>query len=442
MKKRVGLVALIALAGVIAGAVMSLSAGSASAQAPSPTTGHQLVGNLISPRGMVIGPDGFLYVAEAGTGGDMAVGTGDNASKSGLTGRISKIDLATGTRTTVAANLPSNAGSDGSAVGPAAVAFLGNQLYYVQTHAGTAYGFPATTPTGVYKVNSNGTVTLVADLGAFNIANPVNDVKSGVQQDIEIGGNPYSMVSRDGALWIVDGNQNQLDKVTADGTITRVTEFPGHPVTTGIAYNDGGPFYVANLAQFPFNASDSHIRQVGYPSGATSIVAGGVSSLTGLAFGPGGSLYAVNFANQAADPFTAPLPWAPFTGTLYKVDVSTGTFTPLVTGFMATTAIVFNGNTAYISNLGVVNPMLPPGEIWQIDNVSALQALPTTPTAVPASPTTGPAAATATPATGVTAPNTGTGPTGSGTSFTWVIAVAAALGVIALGAGIVRRQAR
>lgn len=442
MKKRVGLVALLAIAGVIAAVAMSLASQSASAQAPSPTSGHQLVSGLLSPRGMAIGPDGMIYVAEAGTGGDMAVGSGDTASKSGFTGRISKVDPATGTRTTVADNLPSNAGGEGDAVGPAAVAFIGNQLYYVQTHAGTAYGFPATTPTGVYKVNSDGSVTLVADLGAFNIANPVNDVASGQQQDIEIGGNPYSMVARDGALWIVDGNQNQLDKVTPAGAITRVTEFPGHPVTTGIAYKDGGPFFVANLAQFPFNASDSHIRQVGYPSGSTTIVAGGVSSLTGLSFGSDGNLYAVNFGDQTADPFSDPIPWTPFSAKLYRVNTTTGTFTPLVSGFFAATAIVFKGDTAFISNLGIANPMLPPGEIWEVDNVSALQALPVTPTAVPASPTA--AAATATPATGVTAPNTGTGPDGGNgsNSFTWAIALAGALGVLALGAGIVRRQAR
>jgi sugar lactone lactonase YvrE len=444
MKKRVGLVALLAIAGVIAAIAMSLASQSASAQqAPEPTSGHLVVSGLVEPRGMAIGPDGMIYVAEAGTGGDMAVGTGDNASKSGFTGRISKVDPATGARTTIADKLPSNVGGEGDAVGPAAVAFLGNQLYYVQTHAGTAYGFPATTPTGVYKVNSDGTVTLIADLGAFNIANPVNDIKNGTQQDIEIGGNPYGMVARDGALWISDGNQNQVDKVTPAGAITRITEFPGHPVTTGIAYKDGGPFFVGTLGQFPFNASDGTIRQVGYPSGSMTTVASGISSITGLAFGPDGNLYMVNFGDQTADPFSDPIPWTPFSGKLYRVNLATNTFTPLVGNFFTTTAIVFKGDTAYIANFGIEAPgLLPPGEIWAVDNVSTLPALAVSPTAVPASPTTAPAAATATPATGVTAPNTGTGPDGGSSSFTWAIALAGALGALALGAGIVRRRTR
>ena len=198
MKKRIGLVALLALAGIIAAVAMSLASQQASAQAPTPSVGHQLVGGLLSPRGMKLGPMA-CYVAEAGSGGDGDRRSGGD-SHSGLTGRISKIDPATGARTTVAANLPSNAGAEGDAVGPADVAFIGTQLYYAQTHAGTAYGFPATTPTGVYKVNSNGTVTLLADIGAFNIANPVTPLKNGSQQDIEVGGNPYSMDVRNGAL--------------------------------------------------------------------------------------------------------------------------------------------------------------------------------------------------------------------------------------------------
>ncbi len=95
---------------------------------------------------MKIGPDGMIYVAEAGSGGTTTVTVGGSDSNSGLTGRISKIDPATGARTTVAANLPSNAGPDGDAVGPADVAFIGSQLYYVQTHARHRLRLPRNDP--------------------------------------------------------------------------------------------------------------------------------------------------------------------------------------------------------------------------------------------------------------------------------------------------------
>src|SRR5438132_4538977 len=147
------------------GAVLAIAFGSSgvTAQAPGPSAGTKLTGDLREPRGMKVGPDGMIYVAEAGSGGTTAVGSGDTASMSGNTGRISKIDPSTGTRTTVADNLPSNATPEGGNLGPADVAFIGSQLYYAQTHGGAVFGFP-NNPTGIYKVNSNSTVTLVANI--------------------------------------------------------------------------------------------------------------------------------------------------------------------------------------------------------------------------------------------------------------------------------------
>jgi len=421
-------------------AVLAIGIGSSpvTAQQPTgPTAGTKLTGDLNSPRGMKVGPDGMIYIAEAGSGGTTVVGPADNSSMSGNTGRISKIDPATGTRTTVADNLPSNAGSEGDAVGPADVAFIGSQLYYVQTHGGAAYGFP-NNPTGLYKVNSNGTVTLVADIGKFNIATPVNDISSGTQQDIEIGGNPYAMTVRDGAFLVTDGNQNQVMKITTAGAITRLNEFPGHPVTTGITFNGSGPLFVSALGQFPFAAADGKVYQVGYPSGSVSTVASGVSSLTDVEFS-GSQLYALNFADQAPDLSMGP--WIPFTGKLMKLDASTGTFTPIVTGFTATTAVIFIGDTAYVSNNGV--PFVAPGEVWKIANVSSLAALPApAPTAAAPAPTAPVAAPTGAPSGVIVGPNTGTaGISNEADGRVWIpMLVLAIIGIAALGGAVVTKR--
>ena len=420
MKLRLLAIALIALASA---AIISVPQ---QARAAGPSAGTQLVGGLLSPRGMKIGPDGMIYVAEAGTGGDTAVGTGDSQSHSGLTGRISKVDPATGTRTTVADKLPSNAGAEGDSVGPADVAFIGSTLYYAQTHGGTAFGFPSN-PTGVYKVNSDGTTTLVADIGAFNIANPVNDVKPGGGQfDIEPGGNPYSMTVRDGVFYVVDGNQNQIMKITTAGAISRLNEFPGHPVTTGITYSGGGPFYVAALGKFPFAAADGKVYQVGALAGSLSTVAGGFSSLTDVEFSPGGNLYALQFDEQASDP-NSPIPFTIGSGKILKADTSTGKLTPLVTGLNFATSLIFSGDTAYVANNGVSIPGVFEGEIWKISNFSAIAPPTPAPTAVPAAPT-------ATPKAGVgviSAPNTGSGGATGGSNDGWL---ATMLALSAVGA--------
>lgn len=439
MKVRLLLIGIAAVA--MAWGAGTMSGAPASAQTPGPSAGALLTTGLLSPRGMKMGPDGMIYVAEAGSGGNTVVTVGGEQSHSGLTGRISKIDPTTGARTTVIDGLPSNAGSDGSAVGPADVAFIGNQLYYVQTHGGDAYGFPGK-PTGVYKV-SGGVATLVADIGAFNIAHPVTDVSSGTQHDIEAGGNPYSMTVRNGAFYVVDGNQNQIMKVTTDGTVSRLTEFPGHPVTTGIAQQGtSGAFYVSTLGEFPFKPADGTVIRVGVPSGDRTKVAGGVSSLTDVEFGPGGVLYALSFGDQATGP-NAPAPWQFYSGKILKVNLSTGELTPVVTGFMFPTSLIFDGDTAYVSNGGVSIPGLVPGQIWKIENFSSVTPPAPTPTAAPvqAAPTATPKAASA----GViAAPNTGTGPGGSSGRSGWLSAlVLAVMGVLTLGTGaaLARRRA-
>jgi hypothetical protein len=399
------------------------------ARAQGPSAGAQLVGGLLSPRGMTIGPGGMIYIAEAGTGGDIVdTFNGDNRYRSGLTGRISKVDPVSGTRTTVADKLPSTFHPKEGTDGPADVAFLGSQLYYLQTLGGPP--FPSN-PTGVYKVNANGTVTLVADVGAFTRANPVNDVKSGLQKDVGPEGNPYSMTVRDGAFYVVDGNQNQIMKVTTSGIVTRLNEFPGHPVTTGITYSGTGPFYVAVFGQIPFAPVDGKVYRVGVPTGAVSTVASGFSALTDVEFGPGGKLYALQFADQASAPNGPPL--AIGTGKILGVDLSTGKLTPLVDGLTFPTALIFSGDTAYVSNGGLSIPGVIDGAIWKITGFSAIAPITLAPTAVPPAPT-------ATPKAGVgviAAPNAGSGGAAGGSNDGWLTTMLAlsAAGAVAVFAG-------
>jgi hypothetical protein len=321
-------------------------------------------------------------------------------------------------------------------VGPADVAFLGGNLYYLQTHGGDAYGSPDT-PTGVYLVNDDGSTELVADIGQFNFDNPVADIlPGGGQADIEPGGNPYAMAVRDGAFYVTDGNQNQLMRADLDGTVTRVAEFSGHPVTTGIATQESGPLYVTNLGVFPFAPEDGTVYRVGIPSGSTTEIASGVSSMIDVEFGPGAQLYAMNFADQDTT-FASGGPFMPFTATIFRMSTE-GDLTPIVTGLTFATAIVFAGDTAYISNNGLSVPGVFEGEIWKIEGVSLLSGIDT-----PApEPTSAPVATAPVPTGPITAPDTGFGPDGSGGTPWGVLVLAlAGAGIAATaGAGALRRR--
>jgi|CXWL01.1.fsa_nt_gi hypothetical protein len=414
---------------LIAVAAIAAVAGQ-SALAKEPEGGRsQVVGGLLSPRGLKIGPDGMLYVAEAGTGGDTKITVDGGEYFNGFTGRISKVDPQTGERTTVVKDLPSQAGPEGDSVGPADVAFLGGNLYYLQTHGGAGYGFPDN-PTGIYRVNDDGSVALVADIGQFNLTHPIADVTNAGQADIEIGGNPYAMIVRDGAFLVTDGNQNQVMKVSADGTITRIAEFSGHPVTTGIASN-GGPLFVGGFGQFPFAPAEGNVYQVGYQGGSIAEIADGFSGVTDVEFGPGGLLYALTFADQASSP-DAPIPFDVFTGKILRVN-NDGTMPPIVDGLNLATGLIFHGDTAYVSNNGVSIPGVFDGEIVKIENFSALVPAPVpAPTTAPPPP---PAPVPTKPVGAIRPPDTGMGPgtAESGSATLWIAALVALAGAACVG---------
>src|SRR2546430_7462026 len=201
-----------------------------------------------NPRGLTFGPDGKLYVAEGGLGGTNSSPAdscpqahGAAAPYSGSTndpvrgGRISKIDKH-GHVSTVVNALPSSQTSPalGNLVsGVSSVAFVHHKLYALLAGAGCSHGVP-TVPNGVIRVKHNGSWKLIANLSAFQAANPVAQPDD---EDFEPDGTWYSMTAAGGALYPMDSNHGELDKVTQSGKISRVVDISaqvGHVVPTAI----------------------------------------------------------------------------------------------------------------------------------------------------------------------------------------------------------------
>jgi hypothetical protein len=331
-------------------AVLFLSAfvgGGAAADLETYATG------LNNPRGLKFGPDGDLYVAEGGT----TDGTASTANPpicdqvpfpvgpytGGFTSRISRID-ALRVRHTVIDGLPSS--RTGPALGNlvsgvADVAFLNGVLYGIEAGAGCSHGLAGTSNT-IFRVNANGTVTTIANLSAFQQANPVAHREI---DDFEPDGTWYSLMELRGNFYAVEPNHGELDEISPSGAIRRIIDISasqGHIVPTALAYH--GNFYVGNLNLFPVVPGSSKIFKI-TPSGQIKTQATGLTTVLGIVFDNRDRMYVLEMSPAAGMPM-------PFIGQVRRIEPS-GSSKIIAAGLALPTAMTLGPDgKLYISNFG------------------------------------------------------------------------------------------
>jgi len=362
--------------------------------------GEALADGYIGSIGTTVDDQCNLYVAEGGTGGDTPItipGLGE--AFPGTTGQITMVDSA-GTKTVAADGIFSVHFGDGMGFGAVDVAIVDGDLYYLLTGTGEPLG----STNGIYKVEDDGSSTLIADIGAFNDAN-VPDFP-----DAAPGGNPFAFTPYNGGFVVTDGNYNRLLMVGMDGTIEVLVQLD-NVVPTGVTISPAGKIVWTEIGPFPHDPADGKVQQL---NGSVTTLASGLANVIDVKYADDGTLYALTLGDADA---TGEAPGVPFTGKIAIVNAD-GTLSPVVEGFMFATALEICDGDAYVTGLT--------GDTRVVADLTSLDPIPTPTEAPTATPTR---QAPLPPATGV-----GAAPSGPG--MEWALVIGAALAFLAASASL------
>ncbi|NJK63245.1 MAG: ScyD/ScyE family protein [Synechococcaceae cyanobacterium SM2_3_1] len=350
---------------------------------PGPPTVTVLASNLDSPRGITLGPDQQLYVAEAGRGPaggfDPNQPTAPSPSvpgaqlQSGTTGAITRIDPETGEVQRVLTNLPSVAIPAGEPVlqpptgadslGPTDVAFAPDgQLYFL---------------IGLGTDPANREILNTPELGSLVTADPVaSDPNSTVRyladvaaveaqtnpDGTDVVSNPYSLLVQEDSVWIIDAGANVLLQSDRNGNDLAVNTvfgeirffpnpgIPGAPdplpmqqVPTAITLGPDGQFYVSELTGLPFPLGEARILSLETSEPTTAF--SGFTNLVDIDFDSQGNLWILEYDSDSI------LGEAPF-GSLIRLEPN-GVRTTILADLITPTAVTVGPDgEVYVANQG------------------------------------------------------------------------------------------
>jgi hypothetical protein len=222
---------------------------------------------LNNPRGLDFGPGGWLYVAEAGSGGsgNCLMIRGENQCV-GATGSVSRWKPGH-TQRRVATGLPSYApqtqpAMDG-ATGPHDISFDGGKGWITIGLGGDPAAIRAAFGQGfgrLVRMSPGGNWAFSTDLSSFEQANNPDGGP--------IDTNPYGLLADDGRKYVAEAGGNNLLRARG-GSVSSVALFPSRPqgrrtdsVPTEVIDGPGRSLLVSELTGGPFFPGEAKIWRV------------------------------------------------------------------------------------------------------------------------------------------------------------------------------------